>query len=103
VVLATLALAAAPGSALAQSGAGDEQYQDPFSGQTSGGGSQGSGGSLSQGPPSAAPATAAPATAAHGALPGELARTGTDLRIELAAGIALLIGGLALRRRADGR
>lgn len=103
MVLVTLAFAAAPGTALAQSGAGDEQYQDPFSGQTSGGGSKGSGGSLSQGPPSAAPASTAPASAAHGALPGELARTGADLRIELAAGIVLLIGGLALRRRADGR
>ncbi len=103
MVLVTLALAAAPGAALAQSGAGDEQYQDPFSGQTSGGGSKGSGGSLSQAPPTAAPATAAPATAAPRALPGELARTGGDLRVELAAGIVLLIGGLALRRRADGR
>lgn len=105
VVLVTLALAAAPGAALAQSGAGDEQYQDPFSGQSSGGGSNGSGGSLSQGPPGATPAQAAPApaTAAHGALPAELARTGADLRVELAAGVALLIGGLALRRRADGR
>ena len=103
VVLVTLALAAAPGVALAQSGAGDEQYQDPFSGQTSGSGSKGSGGSLSQGPPSSAPAAAAPAPAAHGTLPAELARTGGDLRIELAAGLTLLIGGLALRRRADGR
>ena len=103
MVLVALALAAAPGNALAQSGAGDEQYQDPFSGQSDGG-TQDSGGSLSQSPPSAAPATpVTPAAAPHGTLPAELARTGGDLRIELGAGIALLIGGLALRRRADGR
>lgn len=104
MLLVTLALAAAPGVARAQSGAGDEQYQDPFAGQRSGGGSQGSGGSLSQAPPGAAPATtpAAP-SATQAALPAELARTGGDLRLPAGAGILLLIGGLVLRRRADGR
>ena len=103
MLLVTLALATSPAVALAQSGAGDEQYQDPFSGQTSGGGSRGSGGSLGSAPPGTAPAPTQAVTATHGTLPGELARTGADLRIELAAGILLLIGGLALRRRADGR
>ena len=108
VLLVTLLLAAVPAGAHAQGSAGDDQYQDPFSGQTSGGGSKGSGGSLGSAPPATTPATPgspAPATGAGPpqALPAELARTGADLRLELGAGVLLLIGGLALRRRADGR
>jgi hypothetical protein len=107
VLFVTLALVAAPGAALAQNGAGDEQYQDPFGSQQSGsssGSGSGSSGSLSQAPPSAgSPAAPQSAAASPAPLPGELARTGGDLRIVLGAGIVLLIGGLALRRRADGR
>lgn len=110
VLLVTLALAATPGIAAAQSGgAGDEQYQDPFSGQQGSGGSKGSGGSLGSAPPAASAAPTSTSSspsatpAAVPALPGELARTGLDLRIVLGAGLVLLIGGLALRRRTDGR
>ena len=110
MVLVTLALAAAPGTALAQSGAGDEQYQDPFAGQQSGG-TKSSGSSLSSKPPTATPSPqAAPAAApvptpapSSQQLPSELARTGFDLRLLAALGAALLGGGLLLRRRADVR
>lgn len=106
VLLTSLALAV-PGVALAQNGAGDEQYQDPFGSQQSGsstGSGSGSSGSLGQAPPSAgSPVAPQGAASAPAPLPGELARTGGDIRIVVGAGIVLLIGGLVLRRRADGR
>jgi LPXTG-motif cell wall-anchored protein len=119
--LAVLALLA-PAGALAQSGgdggAGDSQYQDPFGTQT-------------QAKPSAAkppqqqqqtspqptpdhaapaPAAAAPAPAASAAqaqteapTPGQsLPRTGFDVLPVAAAGLLLLLGGLALWRRPHG-
>jgi LPXTG-motif cell wall-anchored protein len=49
VALCTLAIAVFPAHALAQSGAGDDQYQDPFAGQNDGGGSNTGGGSDSGG------------------------------------------------------
>jgi len=49
VALCTLAIAVFPAHALAQSGAGDDQYQDPFAGQNDGGGSDTGGGSNSGG------------------------------------------------------
>jgi len=104
--LASAALLLAPGAALAQSGgAGDQQYQDPFSGQQSGSGSSSgssSGGSgLSQSAPSstgtAAP-TVAQGTGAATAQGGQLARTGIDLRLLAGLGMLLLVAGIALRR-----
>lgn len=109
--LVVLVLALGPGVAHGQSGAGNEQYQDPFAGQQSGAGANpGSGG----GKLGAAPGTAAPqapvanpaaagTTATAPGLPAELARTGADVRILFAAGLLLLICGLTLRRRPNGR
>jgi hypothetical protein len=109
-----LAAALAPGVAVAQSGAGDEQYSDPFSAP-----SQGAPKPKAQ--PAPAPATphqqvpsqqqaqpqtgtsapsqtaAAPAPTAAG---GELPRTGVNLVPIAVAGVALVAVGLALRRRA---
>ena len=107
---AAVALAAAPGAALAQNGAGDEQYSDPFAGtqapkttpkskptpvkpvphqqvqsQTQ---------TQAQQPASPQPA----ATTGGGSR--ELPRTGLDLAPLVAAGIALVAAGLLLRRRA---
>jgi len=110
--LASAALLLAPGAALAQSGgAGDQQYQDPFSGQQSGSGSSSSGSSgsgsssggsgLSQSAPSST-GTAAPTvtqgTGAATAQGGQLARTGIDLRLLAGLGMLLLVAGIALRR-----
>ena len=114
VLLACAALLAAPATALAQSGAGDQQYQDPFAGQQqsgSGGSSGSSGGSgLSQSAPSgagtaqAAPAGgAAPAAGASTAQGAQLARTGIDLRILAGVGLVLLAAGVALRRSGHAR
>jgi len=101
---AILAVAAAPGVALAQNGAGDEQYVDPFQTNTT---------------PKAAPKpkptpvqpvphqqvqTPAPqpqppeATTTTGG--GELPRTGLDLAPLALLGIVLVAAGLLLRRRA---
>jgi hypothetical protein len=119
-------LLGAPPAALAQS-AGDEQYQDPLPGGSSGGsGSSGgnsgtnapsSGGSSGSTAPSTgtsgtgtapAPTTAAPttstgATEGTAAAPGELPRTGGDpLIIAMFGGSLLLLGGgmrLAVPRR----
>ena len=116
--LAALTLAAAPTAAFAQN-AGDEQYADPFGNSSqSGSGSSGSGSSGSSGSTTgttgnssgvaAAQQQGTPsATAAAGqstAAAGELPRTGLDVGIVAAVGAALLLGGLALRRRsADAR
>ena len=103
----SLALALAPAAAHAQNGAGDEQYTDPFAGQ-------------SQPKPKAKPkpaspqqqaqptqqqatpqaATPAPAAQAPAAAPRELPRTGFDVVPVALIGVALVLAGLALRRRA---
>jgi hypothetical protein len=103
--LAGLSLAVVPAAAHAQNGAGDQQYQDPFAGggqtQTAPKAQQPSA-PLSQAPPVAsAPATPAPqaaktATAAPVAQ-GQLPRTGLDVRLVAAAGLVLLLAGVALR------
>jgi LPXTG-motif cell wall-anchored protein len=120
-VMAILALLV-PSAALAQSdgggGAGDSQYQDPF------GSSQPSKPAKpaarqqparQQTSPQPAPAPAAPAPAAttpaaqaqapsaQQSPPGPtLPRTGFDVLPVAAAGVVLLLGGLALRRRPHG-
>jgi LPXTG-motif cell wall-anchored protein len=110
-VAVSIALAAAPATAFAQNGAGDEQYQDPFAG-----GSQ-------QTAPKPKPKQQATAVkpvphqqvqssqpSAQQAAPraqqsssdaaGELPRTGFDVIPVALVGVALVAAGLLLRRRA---
>jgi LPXTG-motif cell wall-anchored protein len=102
-------VALAPAAAHAQNGAGDEQYTDPFAGQ-----------SQPKPKPKAKPAspqqqaqptqqqatpqatTPAPAAQAQApaAAPRELPRTGFDVVPVALIGVALVLAGLALRRRA---
>jgi LPXTG-motif cell wall-anchored protein len=121
-VLLAVTTLSAPVSALAQGsgGAGDNQYQDPFGGK--GGGSStttqhssssgssatsSQSGGLSQTPnlgssssTAPAPATVPAGTTASGTLPN----TGSDPRLIVLAGLALLLFGIGLRlRTADER
>ena len=98
VSLSCALLLAVPGAAAAQS-AGDEQYEDPFAPGTE------------QPEPAPAPApstggqesTAAAPAPAPDPVPAQAAQqlpyTGADVEIVLAAGTALLAGGVALRIR----
>jgi LPXTG-motif cell wall-anchored protein len=101
---ATLAVAAAPGVALAQNGAGDEQYEDPF---------QTTPAPKATTKPKPTPVQPVPhqqvqtqqqpqptATTTQTGGGGELPRTGLDLAPLVLAGIALVAAGLVLRRRA---
>ena len=113
IVLSAAALTL-PSSALAQgsSGAGDEQYDDPFAGQGTdsnqgtSGSQTGSGGStLTQNPDlggsqtstgtSTGTSTTTGTTTGTAALPN----TGSDPRLLILAGLALLLSGLGLRLR----
>jgi hypothetical protein len=106
----TLAL---PTAALAQS-AGDQQYQDPFSGQTpsssqpksstGGGNSQVS--PQAQSSPATSSSTATPAAAGQSqqaASGAALPRTGFPAFLPLAYGLVLLLCGAALKRGARSR
>jgi len=110
-VAASLAVALAPAAARAQDGAGDQQYTDPFAGQ-----SQPKPKPKSTTPaqqqtqpaqPQTQPQTTAPAPAAApaattqqtGASSRELPRTGFDVIPVALVGVALVLAGLALRRR----
>ena len=101
-VAVSLAVALAPAAARAQDGAGDEQYTDPFAGQ-------------SQPKPKPKPtqvqpvphqqlpsqqATPQPTTSAQqpAAAPRELPRTGFDVIPVVLVGVVLVLAGLALRR-----
>lgn len=118
-LVASAAILAAPASAPAQTGAGDDQYQDPFSGQnddSGGGGSQTPAATATPAPAPApapsqsttspsttapattAPATTAPATAVASGQP-ELPRTGLDTAPLIVLGTVLLASGVALRVR----
>jgi LPXTG-motif cell wall-anchored protein len=103
---ATLAVAGAPGIALAQNGAGDEQYSDPF---------QTTPAPKATTKPKPTPVQPVPhqqvqsqqepepqptATATQTGGGGELPRTGLDLAPLALAGVALVAAGLLLRRRA---
>jgi LPXTG-motif cell wall-anchored protein len=101
---AALAVAAAPGVALAQNGAGDEQYEDPF---------QTTPAPKATTKPKPTPVKPVPhqqvqtqqqpeptATATQTGAGEELPRTGLDLAPLALAGIALVAAGLVLRRRA---
>jgi hypothetical protein len=105
-VLACAVLLALPASALAQS-AGDNQYTDPFSGQSQGGGGNSGGGNAQASPQTAQAAPAAPsATASQAQQPDQgaaLPRTGFPTLLPLAYGLVLLLGGVALRRGARPR
>jgi LPXTG-motif cell wall-anchored protein len=113
LALASLAVAA-PVPAVHAQGAGDDQYQDPFSPS----GSQGTPSkprttTTPSATPAPAPAPAAPApatasatttsttstTAAAPSSAAELPRTGFDARPAAAAGLLVLLLGLVLRRR----
>jgi LPXTG-motif cell wall-anchored protein len=106
-LIVALALAAVPALAPAQD-PGSTQYQDPLAGNTgssSGGGSSGGGGG---GGTTRSPGTTAATTQAAGdpeptTSPAreQLPHTGLDAWLLVAAGAALLGGGLALRRTAD--
>jgi LPXTG-motif cell wall-anchored protein len=104
-VAVSLAIALAPAAACAQDGAGDEQYTDPFAGQAQ---------PKPKPKPKPAPTqqaqpaqqaapqptTPAPAAQQPGATPRELPRTGFDVVPLALVGVALVLAGLALRRRA---
>ena len=110
-VAVSLAVALAPAAARAQDGAGDEQYTDPFAGQ-----SQPKPKPKPQ-PAPAQPGAALPAAgraadddararagsrrggAAPAAASRELPRTGFDVVPVALVGVALVLAGLALRRR----
>jgi LPXTG-motif cell wall-anchored protein len=110
-LLVTSALALSPAAALAQNGAGDEQYSDPFSGsstpskpktQSSPTPAQPAPHQQVPSSPQATPATPAP-TAAFGpaaSAPGaQLPRTGADVLPLVLLGVVLLGAGVALLRR----
>ena len=108
-MLATLMLALAlPAAALAQ-GAGDEQYQDPFGGQstptptaTPAPTQAPAAPAQSQAPaPTATPAPSAPAPPSGSRR--QLPYTGVDAGLVALAGAALLGAGFALRRAVDER
>ncbi|MDX6697510.1 MAG: hypothetical protein QOE65_907 [Solirubrobacteraceae bacterium] len=92
---------AAPAGALAQSGAGDTQYGDPFEGQqraqanTGSSGSNGSGSGLSNAPPGSTEAQAARTRTPR----GQLARTGGEPGLIALLGLGLVMTGAGLRVR----
>jgi LPXTG-motif cell wall-anchored protein len=111
-VAVSLAVALAPAAAHAQDGAGDEQYTDPFAGQSQPKPkpkptpvqpvphqqlpSQQQAAPQTTAP---APAPAATATQQPAASTSELPRTGFDIIPAALVGVALVLAGLALRRR----
>lgn len=128
LLAATAALVAAPAATAFAQGAGDSQYADPFgdSGKTTStkrattpkrATSTTTTPSLSPTPepatttpaatttsPAAAPAaTTSTAPAPAKAAARQLPSTGADLRLVVAAGAVLLLGGAGLRLRLDGR
>ena len=111
-MLAVAALLAAPGTALAQGGAGDDQYEDPFAGEDQGQTQQPEA-TATPAPEAQAPAPTAQAPAAEPAQPSapaqapaaapQLPYTGFDTAFVLGAGSVLLAGGIALRLRVRAR
>jgi LPXTG-motif cell wall-anchored protein len=111
-VAVSIALAVAPAAAVAQNGAGDEQYSDPFAGGSQQPASkpkpkptQQAAPTAQQTAPSTQQATPAPAASAQqatpsAARPAQLPRTGFDLIPVALVGVALVAAGLLLRRRA---
>jgi LPXTG-motif cell wall-anchored protein len=105
-VAVSLAVALAPVGARAQDGAADEQYTDPFAGQPQAkpkprpkpAPAQQQSQPAQQATPQ--PTTPAPAAQQPAATPRELPRTGFDVVPVALIGVALVLAGLALRRRA---
>ena len=108
-ILVLLLLALVPGSAFADGGAGDQQYQDPFAAPSAPKTPQKKPAPAATAPAtsttpassttpaaSTAPASSAPAAAADRQLP----RTGAPTDLVGVAGLVLLGSGLVLRRRA---
>jgi LPXTG-motif cell wall-anchored protein len=106
-VAVSLAVALAPAGARAQDGAGDEQYTDPFAGQPQARPKPKTKPTPVQPVPhqqlpsqQATPQPTAPAAQQPAAAPRELPRTGFDVVPLALVGVALVLAGLALRRRA---
>ena len=105
--LAVVALGVAPGAAFAQSGgAGDDQYVDPFGGnsqQHNNSGSKGSSGTSTGPALSSTPALSASSTTSAAPPPATsgqtLPRTGMDAGLVAALGLVLLAAGAAIRVR----
>jgi hypothetical protein len=108
-VLATAALVATAAPARAQSGAGDDQYTDPFgttakksqkrsSTSKKASKSQASGPPLSNKPPVSTPSTTTTTTTAPVAT-GQLPRTGFEIPGVALLGAGLLASGIGLRLR----
>ena len=104
-VAVSLAVALAPAAASAQDGAGDQQYTDPFAGQSQPKPKPKPTAPAQQQTQQAAPQTTtpapapAPATQQPAASSRELPRTGFDVIPVALVGVALVLAGLALRRR----
>lgn len=114
-ILLSAALLAMPSGVIAQgtSGAGDDQYEDPFAGSgtpsgqtTTGSQTPSSGGStLTQDPDLGNTTSSGTGSGANGTPrstrtpPGTLPYTGSDPRLMILAGLALLLSGLGLRLR----
>lgn len=105
----SLAVALAPAAAHAQNGAGDEQYTDPFAGQSQpkpkakpkpASPQQQAQPTQQQATPQATTPAPAAQAQAPAAAPRELPRTGFDVVPVALIGVALVLAGLALRRRA---
>jgi hypothetical protein len=115
-VAVCLVVALAPGAAIAQNGAGDDQYADPFSDQSQPAPKPKPTSKTPVQPvphqqlPSQEPAQEQPQTstapapqAAATASSGELPRTGLNLVPLALGGVALVVAGLVLRRAGHGR
>ena len=102
-VAVSLAVALAPAAASAQDGAGDQQYTDPFAGQSQPKPKPKPTAPAQQQTQQAVPQTTtpapAPATQQPAASSRELPRTGFDVFPVALVGVALVLAGLALRRR----
>ncbi len=102
-VAVSLAVALAPAAASAQDGAGDQQYTDPFAGQSQPKPKPKPTAPVQQQTQQATPQTTtpapAPATQQPAASSRELPRTGFDVIPVALVGVALVLAGLALRRR----
>jgi hypothetical protein len=100
------ALLAAPGAAFAQS-AGDEQYTDPFQGDAGGGQTEQPAQTQPEpepAPPPEQPAGQVPAEEGAAAESAQttsptLPRTGAPVALLAAAGYALMLAGIAIRRQ----
>ena len=114
-LLTTAVVLFAPGAALAQSGAGDQQYEDPLGGQTQSTPAKPTPKPATPATPAGTPSSAPKAAAAQSTTPAasapsaarsssaQLPRTGLDAGVLALLGLAVALLGLGLRlRTADG-